>query len=41
MYMAKLLHLLHAGEHTLGFINKIKVLALYIQKSKVIITGKL
>ena len=39
--MAKLLYLLHAGEHALGFINKIKKLALYIQKSQVIIKGKL
>ena len=41
-YMEKLLHLylLHVGEHTVGLVNKIAKLALYIQKSKVIIKGK-
>ena len=34
-------HLLHADEHTVVLINKIKELSLYIQKSRAIIKGKL
>ena len=34
-------YFLHADEHTIVLINKIKELSLYIQKSKVIIKGKL
>ena len=34
-------YLLHADEHAVALINKIEELDLYIQKSKVIIKGKL
>ena len=34
-------YLFHADKHTVVLINKIEELALYIQKSKVIIKGKL
>ena len=34
-------YLMHTDEHTKVFMNKIQELGLYIQKSKVIIKGKL
>ena len=34
-------YLMHADEHTKLFMNKIQELGLYIQKSKIIIKGKL